>query len=72
MATQTKDTVVLKGVSSDGIRFAIVHVIDTYGIDKGFDVCKLATNHREGTRWVTCKSGMTRIAAEAYFARRTM
>jgi hypothetical protein len=70
MASQEKFTAVQKGQNKEGLKFAVVHCVNMFGEDTGYDVWAFKTNHREGSRWVTCKKGMTLADATEYFEKR--
>ena len=71
MATQEKFIAVKKGADSKGAKYAVVHCVNMFGQETGYDVWLWKTNYREGSRWVTCKKGMTLNDAQAYFEKRT-
>lgn len=68
--SKEKTTLVRTGRDESGVRFAITHFVNVFGQDCGYEVLKFATNHREGSRWVTCKKDMTLTDAKSYFDKR--
>jgi hypothetical protein len=73
MATKEKNTTVKKAANAQGIKFTLVHHVNMFGDDTGYEVWGESRNYRNGetiSHWVTCKRGMTLSEATEYFGKR--